>query len=42
MKAEKRNLIDEVMSEYQRQTEKKADLFEGTSPGAWEVGTEVV
>jgi L-arabinokinase len=36
-----RGAIDEVMSEYQRQTEKKADLFEGTSPGAWEVGTEV-
>jgi L-arabinokinase len=31
-----------IMEEYQRQTGKPAELFDGTSPGAWHVGTAVV
>jgi hypothetical protein len=30
------------MAEYERQTGKKADLFEGSSDGAWHVGTALV
>jgi galactokinase len=31
--------LAEVMSEYQRQTGNSADLFAGSSPGAWQLGT---
>jgi L-arabinokinase len=34
--------IAEVMEEYRRPTGKAAELFDGTSPGAWHVGTAVV
>jgi L-arabinokinase len=34
--------IAEVMDEYRRRTGKAAELFDGTSPGAWHVGTAVV
>jgi L-arabinokinase len=34
--------LAEVVAEYQRRTGKPAELFTGTSPGAWHVGTEVV
>jgi L-arabinokinase len=31
--------LAEIMSEYERQTGKRAELLSGTSPGAWRVGT---
>jgi L-arabinokinase len=34
--------IGEVMSEYQGRTGRAPELFDGTSPGAWHVGTAVV
>jgi len=34
--------IADVMEEYRRRTGKVAELFDGTSPGAWHVGTQVV
>jgi L-arabinokinase len=33
--------LAEIMAEYGRRTGKAAELFTGTSPGAWHVGTEV-
>jgi L-arabinokinase len=33
--------LHDVMAEYERQTGKKAELFEGSSDGAWHVGTAV-
>jgi L-arabinokinase len=34
--------LAEIVAEYGRRTGKSAELFTGTSPGAWHVGTEVV
>jgi len=34
--------ISEIMAEYQRETGRTPELFDGTSPGAWHVGTAVV
>jgi galactokinase len=34
--------IGDIMHAYERQTGNKPDLFSGTSPGAWQVGTVVV
>jgi len=34
--------IAEVMSEYERQTARKPELFSGSSAGAWHVGTAIV
>ena len=34
--------IHDIMQAYERQTGNKPDLFNGTSPGAWQVGTVVV
>jgi galactokinase len=31
--------IDEIMTEYERQTGKRPELISGTSPGAWQIGT---
>jgi galactokinase len=33
--------IVHIMTEYQKQTGKMPELFSGTSPGAWEAGTEI-
>ena len=33
--------ISEIMAEYDRQTGRTPELFDGTSPGAWHVGTAV-
>jgi galactokinase len=34
--------IAEIMTEYEKQTNKKPEAFVGTSPGAWAVGTQTV
>jgi L-arabinokinase len=34
--------IREIAAEYQNQTGKTAQIFDGTSPGAWETGTQTV
>jgi galactokinase len=34
--------IAEIMEEYEKQTGRKPELFEGSSPGAWHVGTTLV
>ncbi len=34
--------LADVMAEYERQTARKPELFAGSSPGAWHVGTVVV
>jgi hypothetical protein len=34
--------VAEVMDEYRRRTGKVPELFDGTSPGAWHVGTSII
>ena len=34
--------LHEILHEYEKQTGNKPELFDGTSPGAWQVGTTVV
>jgi L-arabinokinase len=34
--------IAEIVVEYERQTSRKPEIFNGTSPGAWHLGTSLL